>query len=131
MEQVMTASQVAAIAKTGPFWGDGYRPDKADTQGLKQYTFETGGGLVIECFLEYEKAEKQTYEHPGSPESCTLVWACVGDIDVSEIISDEWKATIEEEALQRMEAAADDDAADRAADRYEDRMADDAWMGPL
>ena len=111
-------------------WSEGYRPTKEDLKSLYHYTFETASGLVIECHLEYEKEEKQTWDEPGCDASCELIWALVGGIDIAEVISDEWKKTIEEEALQQMVEDANDAKADAAEAAYEARRDDEIW-GPL
>jgi hypothetical protein len=120
----MNTSPIASTCKT--VWSEGYRPTKADTAKLYEYTFATAGGLVIECYLEYEKAERQTRDHPGRPESCELIWATVGGIDIYEVIT-ELQEVIECEALEKMAEDANDALADAAADAYEDRMCDDRW----
>ena len=109
-------------------WSEGYKPTKEDLKGLFQYTFETAGGLVIDCYLEYEAGEKKTYDHPGSDESIELIWALVGGIDIAEVLGDA-KDTIEEEALEAMAAAADDEKADAAEAKWESRRDDELCHG--
>lgn len=101
-------------------WSTGYKPIAADLKGLYKYEYETEKGLVIECHLEYEKAERATYDEPGCAASIELVWALVEGVDIAEVLGFDLVATIEEKALENMEEAADDSLADAAADRWED-----------
>ena len=100
-------------------WSTGYKPDAADLKGLYHHTFETAGGLVLQCYLGYEAEERATYDEPGCAASIELVWALVEGVDISEVIGD-LALTIEEEALEDIATAADDAKADAAADRWED-----------
>jgi hypothetical protein len=109
-------------------WTEGYRPTKEELKGLFQYKFETAGGLVIDCHLEFEASEPQTYNDPGCAGSIELIWALVGGIDISEVLGDA-KDTIEEEALAEMEKAAKESAEDAAESRWESRRDDDLCMG--
>ena len=101
-----------------PVWSCGYKPDAADLKGLYHHTYETSGGLTIECYLEFEAGEAQTWDHPGCAAQCTLVWALVEGVDISEVI--DIGPAIEEAAMLGMESDANDCLADIAADRYED-----------
>jgi len=83
-----------------PVWSTGYKPTKEDLKGLYNHRFETAGGLVIDCYLAYEEAERETRDEPGSAESIELIWALVEGVDISEVIGD-LAATIEEEAEDR------------------------------
>jgi len=103
-----------------PIWHTGYKPTKEDLKGLYNHRFETAGGLVIDCYLAFEEEERATYDHPGSSASIELVWALVEGVDISEVIGDT-AATIEDEALEDMEAKAEDDQYDRGQERYENR----------
>lgn len=105
-----------------PVWTTGYKPTKTDLYGLYNHLFETAGGLVLDCYLAYEEAERATYDHPGSAESIELIWALVEGVDISEVIGD-LAATIEEEALEDMAVQAEHDQYDRGQERYEDRSA--------
>ena len=106
-------------------WTSGYKPTKADLKGLYQHRFETSGGLVIECYLAYEAAERASDDHPGCAAAIELIWALVEGVDISEVIGD-LAGTIEEEALEDMEAQAADDQYDRGQERYEARQ-EDRW----
>lgn len=105
-----------------PVWSSGYKPTKADLKGLYNHRFETAGGLVIDCYLAYEKEERATFDHPGSAASITLMWALVEGVDIYEVIGD-LAATIEEEALEDMAVQAEHDQYDKGQERYEDRNA--------
>ena len=104
-------------------WSTGYKPVAEDLKGLYHHTFETSGGLVIQCYLEFEAEERATYDEPGCAASIELVWALVEGVDIAEVIGD-LKLTIEEEAMEDMATAADDAKADAAADRWEDQRCD-------
>ena len=82
---------------------EGYRPTTEDLAGLYRYRFETAGGLVMDCYLDHQTAEEATDVCPHIPEHLELIWACVGGIDISEVIGD-CKQTIEEEALEELRA---------------------------
>jgi hypothetical protein len=107
---------------SAPIWSTGYKPTKADLKGLYNHLFETAGGLVLDCYLAYEEAERETRDEPGSAESIELIWALVEGVDISEVIGD-LAATIEEEALEDMAVQAEHDQYDRGQERYEDRNA--------
>ena len=104
-------------------WSTGYKPVAEDLKGLYQHTFETVGGLVLQCYLDYSPEECATYYHPGCAASVELVWALVEGVDIAEVIGD-LALTIEEEALEDMATAADDAKADAAARRWEDQRCD-------
>ena len=103
-----------------PVWTTGYKPTKEDLKGLYNHRFETSGGLVLDCYLAFEAEERATYDHPGSAAAVELIWALVEGVDIFEVIGD-LAATIKEEALEDMEAKAEDDQYDRGQERYEDR----------
>ena len=105
-----------------PFWTHGYKPTKADLKGLYNHRFETAGGLVLDCWLAYEEAERETRDEPGSAAAVELIWALVEGVDISEVIGD-LAATIEEEALEDMAVQAEHDQYDKGQERYEDRNA--------
>lgn len=108
---------------SAPVWSSGYKPTKADLKGLYNHRFETAGGLVIDCYLAYEKEERATFDYPGSAASITLMWALVEGVDIYEVIGD-LAATIEEEALEDMAVQAEHDQYDRGQERYEERNAE-------
>jgi hypothetical protein len=103
-------------------WTTGYKPTKADLYGLYNHSFETAGGLVLDCYLAFEEEERATYDHPGSAAAIELVWALVEGVDISEVIGD-LASTIEEEALEDMAVQAEHDQYDKGQERYEDRNA--------
>ena len=105
-----------------PVWSSGYKPTKTDLLYLYNHRFETAGGLVLDCWLAYEEAERKTQDEPGSAESIELIWALVEGVDISEVIGD-LAATIEEEALEDMAVQAEHDQYDKGQERYEDRNA--------
>ena len=84
-----------------------YQPTPKDLKGLYNHRFETSGGLVIDCYLSYEKEERETRDEPGSPANMELVWALVGGIDISEVLED-LAETIEVEALEDLDGQIDD-----------------------
>ena len=89
-----------------------YQPTPEDLKGLFNHRFETSGGLVIDCYLSYEKEERETRDEPGNPANMELVWALVGGIDISEVLED-LAETIEVEALEELESQIKDAAFDR------------------
>ena len=93
------------------FWTAGYTPDAADLHGLYPFRFETAGGLVIQCYLEHQAAEDATDVCPPIAERMELIWACVGHIDISEVIQD-LAPVIEADALEDMQEAARREAAE-------------------
>jgi hypothetical protein len=107
---------------SAPVWTTGYKPTKADLYGLYNHSFETAGGLVLDCYLAFEAEERSTYDHPGSAAAVELIWALVEGVDISEVIGD-LAATIEEEALEDMAVQAEHDQYDKGQERYEDRNA--------
>jgi hypothetical protein len=103
-------------------WKTGYKPTKEDLKGLCNHRFETAGGLVLDCYLAFEKEERATFDDPGCAAAVELIWALVEGVDISEVIGD-LAATIEEEALEDMAVQAEHDQYDRGQERYEDRNA--------
>ncbi|NDH54853.1 MAG: hypothetical protein EBY24_23425 [Betaproteobacteria bacterium] len=107
---------------SAPVWSCGYKPTKEDLKSLYNHRFETAGGLVIDCYLAYDEAERATYDHPGNAAAIELVWALVEGVDISEVIGD-LAGTIEQEALEDMAVQAEHDKYDRGQQRHEDRLA--------
>jgi hypothetical protein len=103
-----------------PIWTTGYKPTKEDCKGLYNHRFETSGGLVLDCYLAFEEEERATFDHPSSAAAVELIWALVEGVDISEVIGD-LAGTIEEEALEDMEARNEDDQYDKGQERYENR----------
>lgn len=83
-----------------------------------RYQHTSSCGLVIDCLLEHEAAHDGG-TGPNSdesyPESITLIYALVNGVDISEVLCDDVKGLIEEEALCSMEMDAWNDAADQEA----------------
>lgn len=89
---------------------------KIDTKGLYQYQFSSSNGLVIDCRLEYEKAfdgGTGPTSEPSYPERIELIYALINGVDMSEVLCDEVKTLIEEEALCSMEMDKWNDEADQ------------------
>jgi hypothetical protein len=105
-----------------PIWTTGYKPTKTDLLYLYNHCFETAGGLVIDCYLSYEKGEPETRDEPGSAENIVLIYALVEGVDIYEVIGD-LAGTIEKKALEDMAIQAEHDQYDRGQERYEDRNA--------
>lgn len=97
--------------------------DASKLKGLYEYSYESGLGLHIDCYLEYEAEFDGGRDEPSHPESITLCYALVNGVDISEVIDPDTQATIEEEALSEMRADADSHDEDRAIARYEERNA--------
>jgi len=76
-----------------------------DTRGLYQYQYTGSEGLELDCYLEYE-AEHDGGTGPDSeeswPESITLFYALHKGEDISEVLSDDVRSTIETKALADM-----------------------------
>lgn len=103
--------------------------DPSKLKGLYEYQYETGMGLHIDCFLEYEKAyDGGDPSNPSSeesyPESITLIYALVNGVDISEVIEDsDTQKLIEDEALAAIQTDAFNVDLDRADHAYEMRRA--------
>jgi len=108
-----------------------FKPCPPDANGRTQvprgpwyeYQFTNKDGLTIDCYLEYDAAERDSFDCPGHHESIDLCYALVNGIDISDVLSDDIKGLIEEEALASMEIDKWDSDYDRGEDRYNDRMA--------
>ncbi len=85
-----------------------------------QYTDE-GTGLVLDCYLEYEASERDSFDCPGHPESITLCYALMNGVDISGGIRDGMTEKIEEEALASMEMDSWNSDYDRGAELAEER----------
>ena len=101
------AAQVCGMAQPGR---DFVKITKAvinsdDTRGLYQYQYTGSEGLELDCYLEYE-AEHDGGTGPDSeeswPESITLFYALHKGEDISEVLSDDVRSTIETKALADM-----------------------------
>ena len=79
-----------------------------DTKGLYNYEYVTRSGLAIDCWIYYEEGEPKTWDEPGEPETVELHHACVGGIDILDVLDSELVTLIEEKALKAaMEAYGD------------------------
>jgi len=95
-----------------PVWTTGYKPTKEDLKGLCNHRFEAAGGLVLDCYLAFEKEERATFDDPGCAAAVELIWALVEGVDISEVLGD-LAETIEEEALSDLEDQIKDIAFER------------------
>lgn len=93
------------------------------SNGLYHFQFTHAAGLVIDCHLEYTKAEPASHDSPGEPESLELIYALVNGVDVCEVLSDDVVGLIEEEAAQSMAMDKWESDYDRAEERALDREA--------
>jgi len=95
------------------------QPNKPSTvpTGFYQYQYNGSEGITIDCHLEYEKA------HDGGtgptsdesyPESIELIYALVNGVDIAEVLCDDVKTLIEEQALCSMEMDAWDEQGEEA-----------------
>lgn len=132
MNMVNFAAQVCGMAQPGR--GIQSMPTKpvnkleitnSDTKGMEQYSYIGSEGLELDCYLEYEAA----YDGgtgPNSeeswPESIRLVYALHKGEDISEVLSDDIKALIEEEALADLHQQDRENCSDAAIERYISRM---------
>jgi len=104
------AAQVCGMAQPGRDFAEMPKITKAvinsdDTRGLYQYQYTGSEGLELDCYLEYE-AEHDGGTGPDSeeswPESITLFYALHKGEDISEVLSDDVRSTIETKALADM-----------------------------
>ena len=104
------AAQVCGMAQPGRDFAEMPKITKAvinsdDTRGLYQYQFTDHEGLELDCYLEYE-AKHDGGSGPDSeeswPESITLFYALHKGEDISEVLSDDVRSTIETKALADM-----------------------------
>ena len=112
------ASQVcglppARIITTGQHKQDNAQLSRAELKGLFEYEYSVDK-LTLQCFCEYEAAERETRDEPGWPESITLIHALVNGVDVACLLDDDTVAEIEAEAAGAMQGESDDDRYDRA-----------------
>lgn len=117
---------MAPIATTQ--WPLNAEPEPSNAQsvipsGLYEYQYASANGLIIDCHLEYEAEEAQTYSAPGQPESINLIYALVNGIDVSDVLCESIKNEIEEEAAQSMTMDKWNSDYDRGEALYLDRLA--------
>ena len=77
--------------------------------------------VELSCELQYERGFPATNIDPPEPAYSILDSACVGDVNIIEILSDEQKAEIEAAFVEQ--SATEDDGAD---DYYRDQRIDDA-----
>ena len=121
------AAQVCGMAQPGR---DFVKITKAvinsdDTRGLYQYQYTGSEGLELDCYLEYE-AKHDGGTGPDSeeswPESITLFYALHKGEDISEVLSDDVRSTIETKALADMNKQAKENSDDARIEAYIDRM---------
>ena len=121
------AAQVCGMAQPGR---DFVKITKAvinsdDTRGLYQYHFTDQEGLELDCYLEYE-AKHDGGTGPDSeeswPESITLFYALHKGEDISEVLSDDVRSTIETKVLADMNKQAKENSDDARIEAYIDRM---------
>ncbi len=62
--------------------------------GLDEFQYDLGDIRLV-CWLEYEKGEPTTWEHPGCPDNAILWYAEHKGEDIAEILSDEQREQIE------------------------------------
>jgi len=124
------AAQVCGMAQPGRDFAEMPKITKAvinsdDTRGLYQYQFTDHEGLELDCYLEYE-AKHDGGSGPDSeeswPESITLFYALHKGEDISEVLSDDVRSTIEEEALYDLHDRAKHSHDDARIEAYIDRM---------
>lgn len=124
MDMVNFAAQVCGMAQPGRDFVEmpvhKLAITASDTKGMVQYTFTNSEGLNLECWLEYEPAERQTHWEPGCSESIDLVYALHKGEDISEVLSDDVIGLIEEEAMADMKARDEDDRTEAAIARMEE-----------
>jgi len=123
----------ASLSKSLPSAWLGLIANKAPTQpneptrivdkGLYVYQHITFSGLVLDCHLEYSKAEPASHDCPGDPESLELLYALVNGVDVFDVLSDDVVGLIEEEAAQSMAMDKWDSDYDKGEERALDREA--------
>lgn len=85
---------------------------RPDTEGLYEYLYFSHSGVPVECFFDYEPEERGQYG-----ESLTLVYAFVGNEDISELMSDQIVGFIETVALATLQKKRKDDADDYKIER--------------
>lgn len=73
-----------------------------DKTGLFNFEYVTKQGLAIDCWIYYEEGEEMTRDEPGEPETVELHHACVGNIDIIEVMDQELIYLIEEKAVKEM-----------------------------
>jgi len=130
-----SARRAATVASLAPFMRPGlittpFKPCPPDANGRTQvergpwyeYQYTASEGLVIDCYLDYEKAECDSFDCPGHPEAFELCYALVNGVDVLEVLLDDVVSLIEEEAAQSMAMDKWNDDYDRGEERYNDRM---------
>jgi len=124
------AAQVCGMAQPGRDFAEMPKITKAvinsdDTRGLYQYQYTGSEGLELDCYLEYE-AEHDGGTGPDSeeswPESITLFYALHKGEDISEVLSDDVRSTIETKALADMNKQAKENSDDARIEAYIDRM---------
>jgi len=91
--------------------------------GLYAYQYTHASGLVLDCHLEYTKAEPASNDSPGEPESLELIHALVNGVDVSEVLSEDFRGCIEVEASDSMTMDKWDSDYDKGEERELDREA--------
>lgn len=73
-----------------------------DKTNLFNFAYVTKQGLEIDCWVYYEEGEEATRDEPGEPETVILEHACVGGIDIIEVMDQELIYLIEEKAVKEM-----------------------------
>ena len=69
-------------------------PAKKPRKSTESFSYSLCG-VQLECELNFQEAERQTYDESGSPANAQLCEAFCGDTDIIELLSDEQKEEIE------------------------------------
>ena len=102
------------------------QPNKQTTvpAGFYQYQYTSGDGITIDCHLEYEAAHNGgtgPNSEESYPERIELIYALVNGVDIAEVLCDDVKKLIEEEALCSMEMDGWNDEYDKGEERFNDK----------
>ena len=95
MNALLTNLHPVMAAALAPF----IRPARRSTP-LETYHY-TLCGVDLECEIEWEKAERQTRDEEGYPAQAYLHTACVGDVNIYELLDDEQRGEIETSFLNQ------------------------------
>jgi hypothetical protein len=95
---------------------------------IKTYSFDyTLIDVELSCELQYERGFPATSIDPPEPAYSILDSACVGDVNIIEILSDEQKAEIETAFCEQHDESDWNDAGDYRRDCKRDEAAERHW----
>jgi len=115
---VVDAHRPAKIIQAGATKTPNKTIDSDCLSGLYEAEFTTEFGVILNCFVAYEKGFDGSDDEEAFPATATLHYALCNGANVITMLTDDEIEAVEADALKSMLADKLDHEADVAADRY-------------